>query len=70
MQTPSPFLFLSLRINYTIPDNLEAVVVEIQKPNPRPFTVCIIYRPPNSSTDIFEKIESFISKIDCDKNEL
>ena len=56
-------------LSYTIPDNLEAVVVEIHKPNSRPFIVSTIYRPPNSTVDIFGKIEYFISKFDCEHNE-
>ena len=56
-------------LSHTIPDNLEAVVVEIHKPNSRPFIVSTIYRPPNSTVDIFGKIEYFISKFDCEHNE-
>ena len=39
-------------LSHTIPDNLEAVVVEIHKPNSRPFIVSTIYRPPNSTVFI------------------
>ena len=56
-------------LSHTIPDNLEAVVVEIRKPNSRPFIVSTIYRPPNSTVDIFGKIGYFISKFDCEHNE-
>ena len=56
-------------LSHTIPYNLEAVVVEIHKPNSRPFIVSTIYRPPNSTVDIFGKIEYFISKFDCEHNE-
>ena len=56
-------------LSHTIPDNLEAVVVEIHKPNSRPFIVSTIYRLPNSTVDIFGKIEYFISKFDCEHND-
>ena len=56
-------------LSHTIPDTLEAVVIEIHKPNSRPFIVYTIYRPPNSTVDIFGKIEYFISKFDCEHNE-
>lgn len=55
-------------LSHTIPDDFEAVAVEINKPNPRPFIVSTIYRPPNSSVDIFSKIEHFISNFDCEQN--
>ena len=45
-------------LSHTIPDNLEAVVVEIHKPNSRPFIVSTIYRPPNSTVAEPNKISA------------
>jgi exonuclease III len=57
-------------LSHTIPDDLDAVVIEIHKPISCPFIVSTIYRPLNSSVDIFAKIEHFISNFDCEQNEL
>jgi hypothetical protein len=45
-------------INYRIkhdlvPKNLEAVCIEIIKPQSQPFVVVTAYKPPNSSSEIF-----------------
>lgn len=43
-------------------DSLEMIILEIKKPNSKPFLVCTWYRPPHSSTDIFDLFEEVISK--------
>ena len=52
-------MYLRSSINYKlrqdlIPPELEAVCVEIIKPHSRPFLVTTIYRPPNSTREIYQ----------------
>ena len=44
--------------------NLENLIIEIRKPNSRPFLIATWYRPPFSPTDLFLSYESFIDKVD------
>lgn len=44
--------------------NLENLIIEIRKPNSRPFLIATWYRPPCSPTDLFSSYESFIDKVD------
>ena len=62
-------IYLKNTVNYKnrkdlVPPELEAVCVEISKPNSKPFIVITIYRPPDSSTEYFDKVEEFIATID------
>lgn len=48
-----------------VPDDLEAVCIEIIKPNSKPFIVCSVYRPfITSPRDFFESFENFVKKLD------
>ena len=44
--------------------NLENLVIEICKPNSKPFLIATWYRPPGSPTELFSSFESFIDKLD------
>jgi hypothetical protein len=56
-------------INHTefIPDNLESICVEIQKPKAKPILVITWYRPPNSNINILNDFEKLLQEI-SDKN--
>ena len=43
-----------------IPENIEAVCVEITKTKCKPVLVTTVYRPPNAKVDLFDKIEDLI----------
>ena len=45
-----------------IPDNLESISVEMQKPKAKPILVITWYRPPNSNINICNDFESFYRK--------
>ena len=64
-------LYIRSNLNYlnrndSIPATLEAVCVEIHKPNSQPFIVASIYRSPSASSQYFSMIESFIDKLDSE----
>ena len=44
--------------------NLEMIVLEISKPNSKPFLITTWYRPPKSSLELFEKFEIFLKNVD------
>ena len=47
-----------------VPENLEAVCIEVTKPNSRPFIVSSIYKPPSAPVEIFNSIERIIGQMD------
>ena len=47
-----------------VPQDLEAVCVEITRRNTKPFLVTTIYRPPDSPSEYFDKCEELITNID------
>ena len=62
-------IYLRSTLNYInrsdlVPQALEAVCLEIVKPNSKPFLVVTIYRPPESPADHFDILEEFIASID------
>lgn len=68
-------IYLRNSINYLnrndlVPVDLEAVCLEIIKPNSRPFVVVAVYRPPDSSSDFFEYFENLVKVIDNEDKEL
>jgi len=72
-------IYLRSSINYKtrndlVPDGLEAVCLEICKPNSRNFIVASVYRPPNNSSvnssEFFYAFEKMIGLIDDDNKEL
>jgi hypothetical protein len=46
---------------------LEAVCLEITKPQSRPFIVTTIYRPSNATAELFDHLEKLIKQIDENK---
>jgi exonuclease III len=49
---------------------LEAVCLEITKPQSKPFIVTTIYRPPNANADFFDHLEKLIKQIDDENEEM
>ena len=47
-----------------MPKNLEAVCIEIIKPQSQPFVVVTAYRPPNPPSEFFIDFESLVKKIE------
>ena len=68
-------VYLRSSINYKtrndlVPDGLEAVCLEICKPNSRNFFVASVYRPPDASSAFFDVFEKMIGLIDDENKEL
>ncbi len=68
-------IYLRSTINYKIrsdlvPDGIEAICLEISKPNSRNFIVASVYRPPNSTSEFFLTFEKMIKIIDDENREL
>lgn len=52
-------------------DNIEALCIEILKPNSKPFAVISCYRPPNSNVDqFFNGLSTLIERLDHEDKEL
>ena len=51
-------------------ESLEAVCIEIIKPNSKPFAVIACYRPPNSPLDFFDQLESVVDTLDSEDKEI
>lgn len=52
-------------------DNIEALCIEILKPNSKPFAVISCYRPPNSNVDqFFNSLSTLIERLDHEDKEL
>ena len=49
---------------------MEAVCLEITKPQSRPFIVTTIYRPPNATAEFFDHLEKLIKQIDDENKEM
>ena len=68
-------IYLRSSINYKIrsdliPPELEAVCLEIIKPQSKPFIVTTIYRPPNANAEFFDHLEKLIKQIDDENKEM
>ena len=62
-------MYVRCHINYRkrpdlVPNDLEAVSLEVKQANSQSFIISIIYRPPNSKTENLLKIERFIELVD------
>jgi exonuclease III len=73
--TEVEFVYTFVAINYKIrsdliPPELEAVCVEITKPQSKPFIVTTIYRPPNANAEFFDHLEKLIKQIDDENKEM
>ena len=67
-------IYLRSTINFKIrndlvPDNIEAVCLEISKPNSQNFIVASVYRPPSSAPEFFQASEKMIKMIDDENKE-
>ena len=51
-------------------DDLETITVEISKPRSKPFIVNSMYRPPNSTVELFSAYEKLIEKLDSENKEI
>ncbi len=68
-------IYLRRSINYKIrddlvPSELEAVCVEIIKPQSKPFVVTTVYRPPSALSEFFDHFEKLIKDIDNENKEM
>ena len=52
-----------------IPDNVEAICLEIQKPNAKPIIISTWYRPPGSKSELLERFDLFLQNIDNENKE-
>ena len=43
---------------------MELISIQVSKPNAKPFIVCTWYRPPRSTTDIMNRFEDVLQKLD------
>lgn len=53
-----------------VPDDLEAVSLEVKQANSQSFIISTAYRSPNSRIEVFLKIERLIQKIDNENKEI
>ncbi len=53
-----------------VPNDLEAVSLEVKQANSQSFIISTIYRPPNSKTENLLKIERFIELVDNENKEI
>ena len=68
-------IYIPSNLNYHIRSDLaneylECICIEIIKPRSKPFIISTWYRPPSSSSDIFNTFESLIGKIDAENKEM
>ena len=67
-------LYIRSTINYrrhqTITDGLEAICIDVLKPNSKPFTIVTCYRPPDSDEQFFNLFESMIGKLETKNKEI
>ena len=68
-------IYIRSNINFQLradlsPNNLEFSTVEITKPRSKPFLVSTLYRPPQSSPDLFSTFERIFDNIDAENLEL
>ena len=62
-------LYIRDSINYKrlidLPDdNMELISIQVSKPKAKPFIVCTWYRPPGSTTELMNRFEDVLQKLD------
>ena len=59
-------------LNDLIPEDidLEAICIEVMQVKSKPILIASVYRPPNMSTEIFEKIEILMQNLDQENKEV
>ena len=68
------YIYVRKSINFVkrsvlVPENLEAVFIEVTKPNSRPFIVSSIYKPASAPVEISNSMERMIGQIDNEGKE-
>jgi len=53
-----------------IPEDLEAICIEVKQAKSKPILIASVYRPPNTSTEIFKKIEILMQNLDQENKEV
>ena len=53
-----------------VPENVEALCIEVRKPNAKPILISTWYRPPNSNSEILDFFEIFLQSIDKENKEI
>ena len=53
-----------------IPENVEALCLEIRKPKSKPVLLSTWYRPPDSNIELLECFENFLKKTDDENKEI
>ena len=53
-----------------VPENVEALCIEVKKPNAKPILISTWYRPPNSNSEILDFFEIFLQRIDQENKEI
>ena len=53
-----------------VPENVEALCIEVRKPNAKPILISTWYRPPNSNPEILDFFEIFLQSIDKENKEI
>ena len=56
--------------NDLVPDRLETLCAEINRPFSKSLFVCTWYRPPNSDMNLFNECDVFLQKCDSENKEL
>ena len=49
-----------------VPEDLEAICIEITKPKTKPVLITTVYRPPNSVSDYMNNLEKFLNLLDSE----
>ena len=67
-------MYIRCHVNYEnrpdlIPNDLEAICLEIKQANSKSFIISSVYRPPNTSVETFSKIEKLIQQVDNENKE-
>ena len=68
-------IYVRCHVNYEnrpdlIPNDLEAVCLEIKQANSKSFIFLSVYRPPNTTVETFSKIERLIQLVDDENKEV
>ena len=53
-----------------VPENIEAVCLEIIKPTTQPILITTVYRPPSFNTNFMDNLENYLHVLDGQNKEL
>ena len=51
-------------------ENIELICIEVKKPKSKPLLIATLYRPPNSSIELFSDFEKFLQLVDDENKEI